>query len=104
MLRPATRVDVRQIMEQERAELVRLNGTLTEEESSLPTVCDGWAVRDLAVHLLGVDLSFLSRNRDGHRNEGLGPGGVASPGQKRKVAAAEVDGQIPNGPPFADRG
>jgi uncharacterized protein (TIGR03083 family) len=71
MLRPATRVDVRQVMEQERAELVRLLGTLTEEESSLPTVCDGWAVRDLAVHLLGVDLSFLSRNRDGQRNEDL---------------------------------
>ena len=70
MLRPATRVDVRQIMEQERAELVRLLGSLTDEESSLPTACEGWTVRDLAVHLLGDDLSFLSRNRDGQVNDG----------------------------------
>jgi len=73
MLRPATRVDVRQVMEQERAELVRLLGSLTEEESNLPTVCEGWTVRDLAVHLLGDDLSFLSRNRDAHGNQGDSP-------------------------------
>jgi uncharacterized protein (TIGR03083 family) len=70
MLRPATRVDVRQVMEQERAELVRLLGSLTDEESSEPTVCEGWTVRDLAVHLLGDDLSFLSRNRDAHASQG----------------------------------
>jgi uncharacterized protein (TIGR03083 family) len=73
MLRPATRVDVRQVMEQERAELVRLLGSLTEDDSNLPTVCEGWTVRDLAVHLLGDDLSFLSRNRDAHRNQGDSP-------------------------------
>jgi uncharacterized protein (TIGR03083 family) len=71
MLRPATRVDVRQVMDQERAEFVRFLGSLTEEESNQPTICEGWNVRDLAVHLLGVDLSFLSRNRDSHRNETL---------------------------------
>jgi uncharacterized protein (TIGR03083 family) len=71
MLRPATRVDVPQVMDQERAEFVRLLSSLTEEESNLPTLCEGWTVRDLAVHLLGVDLSFLSRNRDAHRNETL---------------------------------
>lgn len=73
MLRPATKVDVRQVMEQERAELVRLLGSLTGEESSEPTVCEGWTVRDLAVHLLADDLSFLSRNRDAHLNHGDSP-------------------------------
>jgi uncharacterized protein (TIGR03083 family) len=58
-------------MDQERAEFVRLLGSLTEEESNLPTVCEGWTVRDLAIHLLGGDFSFLSRNRDAHRNETL---------------------------------
>jgi len=71
MLRPATRVDVRQVMDQERAEFVRLLNSLTEEESNLPTICEGWTVRDLAIHLLGDDFSFLSRNRDAHRNETL---------------------------------
>jgi len=73
MLRPATRVDVRQVMEQERAELVRLLGSLTDEEASEPTVCEGWTVRDLAVHLLGDDLSFLSRNRDAQGGQGDSP-------------------------------
>ncbi|CAN5760261.1 hypothetical protein BH20ACT23_BH20ACT23_17970 [soil metagenome] len=71
MLRPATRVDVRKVMEQERAEFVRLLRTLTDEDRDKPTVCEGWTVGDLAVHLLGDDLSFLARNRDAHRNETL---------------------------------
>ncbi len=74
MLRPATRVDVRQVMEQERAEFVRLLRSLTDEDRDKPTVCEGWNVGDLAIHLLGDDLSFLSRNRDARRNEGLGVG------------------------------
>lgn len=52
-------------MEQERTELVRLLESFTTEDASAPTVCDGWAVGDIAVHLLGNDLSFLARNRDG---------------------------------------
>jgi uncharacterized protein (TIGR03083 family) len=71
MLRPATRVDVRQVMEQERAEFVRLLRDLTDEDRDASTACEGWTVGDLAVHLLGDDLSFLSRNRDEQRNEGL---------------------------------
>jgi uncharacterized protein (TIGR03083 family) len=78
MLRPATRVDVRKVMEQERAEFARLLRSLTEEDRDKATVCEGWTVGDLAVHLLGDDLSFLSRNRDAQRNEDLdaphGPG------------------------------
>jgi len=75
MLRPATRVDVRQVMEQERAEFVRLIGSLTEEDAAVPTVCEGWSVKDLGLHLLGDDLSFLARNRDELRNEGLDSSG-----------------------------
>jgi uncharacterized protein (TIGR03083 family) len=71
MLRPATRVDVRQVMEQERTEFARLLRELTPEEAATPTICEGWSVRDLAVHLLGDDFSFLSRNRDADRNSTL---------------------------------
>ncbi|MGH2697701.1 MAG: maleylpyruvate isomerase N-terminal domain-containing protein [Actinomycetota bacterium] len=71
MLRPATRVDVRQVMEQERAEFARLLRELTPEEAATPTICDPWTAHDLSVHLLGDDLSFLSRNRDAQRNPTL---------------------------------
>ncbi|MGH2827355.1 MAG: maleylpyruvate isomerase N-terminal domain-containing protein [Actinomycetota bacterium] len=64
MLRAAAPVDVLPVMEQERAELVRFLESLTAEDAGTPTICDGWTVGDIAVHLLGGDLSFLSRNRD----------------------------------------
>ena len=31
-----------------------------------PTICDGWTVKDVALHLLAVEISNLSRKRDGH--------------------------------------
>ncbi|MGH2775737.1 MAG: maleylpyruvate isomerase N-terminal domain-containing protein [Actinomycetota bacterium] len=89
MLRPATRVDVRQVMEQERAEFVRLLRSLSEEDWNKSTVCDGWTVGDLAVHLLGDDLSFLSRNRDAQRNESRGVGSAGP--QNQNDAAQDWD-------------
>ena len=64
MLRAAAPVDVLPVMEQERAEFVRFLAALTAEEVETPTICDGWTVGDVAVHLLGGDLAFLARNRD----------------------------------------
>jgi len=64
MLRAAAPVDVLPVMEQERAEFVRFLVSLTTEDVATPTICDGWTVGDIAVHLLGNDLSFLARNRD----------------------------------------
>jgi len=81
MLRSATRVDVRQVMEQERAEFVRLLRSLTDEDRDKSTVCEGWTVGDLAVHLLGDDLSFLARNRDARRNEDRGVGSAGPQNQ-----------------------
>ena len=93
MLRPATRVDVRQVMEQERAEFVRLLRSLTDEDRDKPTVCEEWTVGDLAVHLLGDDLSFLSRNRDARRNEDLDSttGGAGSAGPREQQWDAFVE-------------
>jgi uncharacterized protein (TIGR03083 family) len=46
--------------------LVALLSGLSAEEWSKPTVCEGWDVRDVALHLLWVDISNLSRKRDGY--------------------------------------
>jgi uncharacterized protein (TIGR03083 family) len=49
----------------ERASLVELLASLGAEQWQAPTVCPGWSVRDVALHLLGDDIGLLSRRRDG---------------------------------------
>lgn len=48
------------------AELVRLLSSLSAEEWQKPTICPGWSVKDVALHLLGDEVGNLSRRRDGH--------------------------------------
>ena len=48
----------------ERDALLQLLAALSEEEWSRPTVCAGWSVKDVALHLLGDDVGRLSRKRD----------------------------------------
>ena len=47
-------------------ELVSLLRGLGESEWSRPTLARGWAVKDVAAHLLDTDLRRLSSLRDGH--------------------------------------
>ena len=47
-------------------ELLSMLGSLSAEEWQKPTVCPGWCVQDVALHLLGVEVGNLSRRRDGH--------------------------------------
>jgi uncharacterized protein (TIGR03083 family) len=63
-MRPADRVDVLRLCPEERAHLLGLLTSLTREQWVLPTVCPGWTVHDIALHLLGDDLGRLSRMRD----------------------------------------
>lgn len=49
----------------ERAELLDLLGGLDEEAWSQPTECPAYPVKGIAAHILGDDLSLLSRQRDG---------------------------------------
>jgi uncharacterized protein (TIGR03083 family) len=51
----------------ERAALLDLLGALQAGAWERETACAGWAVRDIAAHLVGDDLARLSRIRDGHR-------------------------------------
>lgn len=55
--------------------LFALLAKLAPDEWNAPTVCQGWSVKDVALHLLGGDIGILSRNRDGFR-----PGGQAVQG------------------------
>jgi uncharacterized protein (TIGR03083 family) len=54
----------------DRAALLTLLAELTDEEWARPTACAGWTVKDVALHLLGVDLGNMSVRRDGF---GLSP-------------------------------
>ena len=45
--------------------LIELLASLRPEDWGKPTVCEGWTVKDVALHLLAVDISNLSRKRDG---------------------------------------
>ena len=44
--------------------LLELLRGLTPEQWGVPTACASWSVKDVALHLLGGDLSNLSRRRD----------------------------------------
>jgi uncharacterized protein (TIGR03083 family) len=44
--------------------LLQLLAHFTAEQWEQPTVCAGWTVKDVALHLLGGEVSILSRRRD----------------------------------------
>jgi uncharacterized protein (TIGR03083 family) len=49
----------------ERTRLVELLAALDADQWSLPTECPAYSVKGIASHILGDDLSLLSRQRDG---------------------------------------
>ncbi len=49
----------------ERAQLIELLRDLDDEQWDLPTECPKYSVKGIASHILGDDLSLLSRQRDG---------------------------------------
>jgi hypothetical protein len=61
-------LDLRGPIREERGELLALVGGLTPDEWLMPTACAGRRVKEVALHLLGSDLSWLSRGRDGDLN------------------------------------
>ncbi|MGH2541280.1 MAG: maleylpyruvate isomerase family mycothiol-dependent enzyme, partial [Ardenticatenaceae bacterium] len=65
MLQQPEPVIVLDLFSEDRDALLALLDGLTPEEWERPTVCAGWSVRDVALHLLGGDLGNLSRRRDG---------------------------------------
>lgn len=67
-------IDVVDLFPEERAALMELLAPLTAEEWETPTVCEGWSVKDIALHLLGDDVGMLGRGRDGHTNPNFAEG------------------------------
>src|SRR5260370_40370159 len=63
-MREAEPVLVVDLFPVERQHLLQLLAQLREEEWHSPTVCAGWTVKDIALHLLGDDIGRLSRDRD----------------------------------------
>jgi uncharacterized protein (TIGR03083 family) len=56
---------VLEVYRSERARLVELLATLDDAQWALPTECPAYSVKGIAAHILGDDLSLLSRQRDG---------------------------------------
>jgi uncharacterized protein (TIGR03083 family) len=48
----------------ERQSLLQLLAQLSEDDWQRPTVCIGWTVKDIVLHVLGDDIGLLSRKRD----------------------------------------
>ena len=60
-------VDVRGAVTGQRDRLLSLLTSLTEAQWGAATAAPEWSVKDIALHLLDVDLSWLARDRDGDR-------------------------------------
>jgi uncharacterized protein (TIGR03083 family) len=63
-LREVGGLDTTGALEKERAEFVALLEELSADEWTHSTECPAWTVKGIALHVLGDDLSCLSRQRD----------------------------------------
>src|SRR6266699_7008942 len=52
----------------ERKQLLMLFSELEADDWEKPTICPGWTVKDIGLHLLGDDIGYLSRARDHFNN------------------------------------
>ncbi len=64
-------IDVTSMLAPERATLLDLLRSLSAADWLLPTECPAWTVQQLALHILGDDLSLLARQRDATPKQGL---------------------------------
>src|SRR5258706_11973647 len=60
-------IDTVELFPQERSALLQLLNALPDDQWANPTVCAGWTVHDVALHLLGDDIGIISTRRDGYR-------------------------------------
>jgi uncharacterized protein (TIGR03083 family) len=68
------KIDARPLFERDRAVLLQLLRDLRPDDWSRPTPAAPWTVQDVVAHLLGDDVSRLSRSRDRHAGSGPEPG------------------------------
>lgn len=67
--------DIVPLLALERSRLLELLATIDEAEWQASSPCPGWSVLGLCCHLLGDDLSIISRHRDRYRGTSVPPGG-----------------------------
>ena len=60
-------VDVRGPLTDQRGRLLSLLASLDDGQWAAPTAAPAWSVKDIALHLLDVDLSWVARDRDRDR-------------------------------------
>lgn len=73
-MKPGGPIVVTDLFEPTLERLLQLLRQLSEKEWSQPTPCEGWTVKDVALHLLGDDFGRLSRGRDKDVSYDLPPG------------------------------
>jgi len=61
-------ITVLELFPQERKLLLELFSHLSAEDWDTPTICQGWTVKDIGLHLLGDDIGYLSGQRDHFNN------------------------------------
>ncbi len=64
-------IDVTSALAPERSALLGLLSGLSPDDWERPTECPAWTVKQLALHILGDDLSLLARQRDATPKQGL---------------------------------
>ena len=57
-------IDVVYLFQPMRLALLGLLESLSDDDWELPTVCPGWSVHDLTIHLYGSDVNVLAGDRD----------------------------------------
>ncbi len=72
-MQPPPPVLVAELFPGERAALLKLLRGLSAEQWASPTVCAGWSVHEVALHILGGDMGILSVSRDGYRKARMAP-------------------------------
>jgi uncharacterized protein (TIGR03083 family) len=63
-MKPLRPILVSELLPEVLDSLVNLLSGLSADEWARPTACEGWSVKDVALHLLSVEVGNLSRKRD----------------------------------------
>ena len=93
-------LDVTGMLEPERHAFLDLLAALDDEEWNAPTECPAWTVKGVALHVLGDDLSLLSRQRDEATHgldavRGDASGSRLPPAARRLQRAVGRSGDVP---------
>ena len=62
-MQPVKPIMVTDLFPQERKRLLELFSEFEAKDWEKPTICPGWTVKDIGLHLLGDDVGYLSRTR-----------------------------------------